>query len=125
MCANKIPTKEGSIVLTHLLNDKARIQSELTITRFSNNNFYLLSSTASELRDLDWFLQHKLKDEKVNIKNVTNEYGVLVLAGPNSRNVLRELTNEDLNNEKFPWLKSKEILINKISVKALRINYIG
>ena len=125
LTANKIPQSEGSIVLTHLLNEKGRIQSELTITRFSSNYFYVLSSTASELRDLDWFEQHKLENEKVHIKNVTNDYGVLVLVGPKSRSVLSKLSNEDFGNENFPWLKAKEILVNDIPVKALRINYIG
>jgi len=125
LCANKIPQQEGSIILTHMLNEKGRIQTELTITRFPNNNFYVLSSTASEFRDLDWFLQHKKEDEHVNIKNITDDYGVLVLVGPKSRDVLSELTNEDLSNEKFPWLKAKEINIAGMQVKALRINYIG
>tara|TARA_B100000686_G_C16755676_1_gene955297 strand:- start:1358 stop:2221 length:864 start_codon:yes stop_codon:yes gene_type:complete len=108
-----------------MLNEKGRIQSELTITRFQNNTFYVLSSTASELRDLDWFLKHKKENENVNIKNITNEFGVLVLAGPKSRDLLSELTDEDLSNEKFPWLKGKEIIVAGIKVKALRINYIG
>ena len=125
LCANKIPQQEGSIILTHMLNEKGRIQSELTITRFANNCFYVLSSTASELRDLDWFLQHKKEDEKVTIKNITNDYGVLVLVGPKSREVLSELTTEDLSNKTFPWLKAKEINISDMQVKALRINYIG
>jgi dimethylglycine dehydrogenase len=125
LCANKIPQQEGSIILTHMLNEKGRIQTELTITRFPNNNFYVLSSTTSEFRDLDWFLQHKKEDENVNIKNITNDYGVLVLVGPKSRDVLSELTNEDLSNENFPWLKAKEINIAGLQVKALRINYIG
>ena len=46
LCANRIPKKDGSIILTHMLNSKGRIQSELTITRFPNNIFYVLSSTA-------------------------------------------------------------------------------
>ena len=125
LCANRIPKNEGGIILTHLLNEKARIQSELTITRFSNNNFYVLSSTASELRDLDWFKQHKQEKENVNIKNITNVYGVLVLVGPKSREVLSELTNEDLSNTSFPWLIGKEINVDNIPVKALRINYVG
>ena len=125
LCANRIPKKDGSIVLTHMLNEKGRIQSELTITRFSNNNFYVLSSTTSELRDLDWFLQHKKEGEDVSIKNITNDYGVLVLAGPKSREVLSDLTNEDFSNKNFPWLKAKVIKIAGIEIKALRINYIG
>jgi len=125
LCANRIPKKDGSIILTHMLNSKGRIQSELTITRFPKNIFYVLSSTASEIRDFDWFNRHLSKEENVNIKNVTKDYGVLVLAGPNSRKVLSQLTSQNLNNNDFPWLKGKEILINKIPVKALRVNYVG
>jgi len=125
LCANRIPKKDGSIILTHMLNSKGRIQSELTITRFPNNIFYILSSTASEIRDFDWFNRHVYKKEEVNIKNVTKDYGVLVLAGPNSRKVLSQLTSQNLHNNDFPWLKGKEILVNKIPVKALRVNYVG
>ena len=125
LCANRIPKKDGSIILTHMLNSKGRIQSELTITRFPNNIFYVLSSTASEIRDFDWFNRHLNKEETVNIKNVTKDYGVLVLAGPKSRKVLSQLTSQNLNNNDFPWLKGKEILINKIPVRALRVNYVG
>ena len=66
-----------------------------------------------------------IKKKTVNIKNVTKDYGVLVLAGPKSRKVLSQLTSQNLNNNDFPWLKGKEILINKIPVKALRVNYVG
>ena len=56
---------------------------------------------------------------------MTQTYGVLVLVGPQSRSVLSQLTNDDLSNEHFPWLKGKEISINDIPVRALRINYLG
>ena len=108
-----------------MLNEKGRIQSELTITRFPNNIFYVLSSTASEIRDLDWFNHHLKEEENVTIKNVTSDYGVLVLVGPNSRKILSQLTSQNLHNNDFPWLKGKEILINKTSVRALRVNYVG
>jgi len=104
LCANRIPKKDGSIVLTHMLNAKGRIQSELTITRLPNNLFYVLSSTASEIRDFDWFNRHVYEKEEVNIKNVTKDYGVLVLAGPKSRTVLSQVTSQNLNNNDFPWL---------------------
>ena len=125
LCANIIPKKDGGIILGHTLNDIGRIQSELTITKLSKDNFYVLSSTASEIRDLDWFNHNLNKDEKVKIKNVTKNFGVLVLVGPNSRKILSKITSEDLDNKNFPWLKGKEIEINKIPVRALRINYMG
>ena len=50
---------------------------------------------------------------------------MLVLVGPKSRKVLSQLTSESLDNKNFPWLSGKEIEINKIPVRALRINYMG
>ena len=38
---------------------------------------------------------------------------------------MSKITDSKLDNENFPWLKGKEILINNINVKALRINYVG
>tara|TARA_B100001123_G_C15207535_1_gene985866 strand:+ start:22 stop:1236 length:1215 start_codon:yes stop_codon:yes gene_type:complete len=125
LCANTIPKKDGGIILGHTLNNIGRIQSELTITRISEDNFYVLSSTASEIRDLDWFNHNLNKDEKVQIKNITQDYGVLVLVGPKSREILSKVTSENLDNNNFPWLKGKDIEINKIPVRALRINYMG
>ena len=117
--------KNGSITLTHIHNKIGRIQSELIISKVKDNHYYGLSAALSEIRDLDWFNQNKLKDEKVDIKNITNEYGILGLIGPKSREVLRKITKENIENENFPWLKAKEIEINNIKVLALRVNYMG
>ena len=125
LCSNIIPKNNGSIVLTHTHNDIGRIQSELTITKLKDNHYYCLSAALSEIRDLDWFNQNKLKNETVDIKNVTSDYGVLGLIGPKSREVLKKVTNENIENENFPWLKAKEIEINNIKVLALRVNYMG
>ena len=125
LCANRIPKKDGSIALSHILNDIGRIQSELTITKIKDDHYYALSAAVSEIRDLDWLNQNKLKDEDVEIKNISLEKGVLGIIGPKSRSVLAKITETDLSNENFPWLKSKEIKINNIDVLALRVNYMG
>ncbi|GIT70941.1 MAG: hypothetical protein Ct9H300mP28_07550 [Pseudomonadota bacterium] len=56
------------------------------------------------------WLKHILPDEKVTASNVTDEYGVLVLAGPSSRDVLSKLTDADLSNAAFPWLLEKPLM---------------
>ena len=35
ICANKIPTKNGGIILGHLLNENGFIESEITVTRIT------------------------------------------------------------------------------------------
>ncbi len=123
--ANRMPRKDGGIVLTHILNANGRIENEFTVTRLSDNHFYLLSGAACELRDFDLLNQRKDADEQVEIKNITDDYGVLVLAGPRSRDVLRTLTQTDLSNDSFKWLSGQSIDVAGITLRALRINYVG
>jgi dimethylglycine dehydrogenase len=79
----------------------------------------------AELRDLDLLMRSRRSGERVEVRNVTDERGVLVLAGPRSRELLAGLTNADLGNASFPWLTGREIAIGGISLRALRVNYVG
>src|SRR5262249_42164592 len=64
-------------------------------------------------------------DEHVTISDVTDANGVLVLAGPRARYVLSRCTDADLSNSAFPWLTGKQIRVAGVTLRALRINYIG
>ena len=125
ICVNKVPKKEGSIVLAHVLNDIGRIQTELTITKLEENSYYALSGASSEIRDFDWFNHHKNDEEEVEIKNLSLSKGVLGVIGPKSRQVLQKITKTNLSNDNFRWLTSQKILIGNINVLALRVNYMG
>ena len=122
---NKVPKKDGSIVLTHVLNDIGRIQTELTLTKLKENSYYALSGATSEIRDLDWFNHHKISDEEIEIKNVSLSKRVLGIIGPKSRLVLQKITKTNLSNDNFKWLTSQNIMIGNIDVLALRVNYMG
>jgi len=126
ICANKIPAKTGGIILGHLLNENGFIESEITVTRLAEDRFYVLSAATAQLYDLDqlrWRLNHK---ERVEIKDVTDDFGVLVLAGPRARDVLAQCTKADLGNGAFRWLTAQEIEVAGVKgVRALRVNYVG
>ena len=125
LCANRMPTKIGGIVLAHILSVNGRILGEVTVTRFADDHYYLLSAAGAELRDLDHLMQGSLETEDVTISNVTDDRGVLVLAGPKSRDVLATLTDADLSNESFRWLTGQEIDVAGVALRALRVNYVG
>uniref|UniRef100_A0A8D0D117 Dimethylglycine dehydrogenase n=1 Tax=Sander lucioperca TaxID=283035 RepID=A0A8D0D117_SANLU len=61
----------------------------------------------------------------VDISNVTDDIGVLGIAGPNSRKVLQKLTDEDLSDGGFKFLHCKSIQLAGIPVRAIRISYTG
>ena len=124
ICANRMP-KMGGIALAHVLSDGGRIGGEMTITHLADDHFYVLSAAGAELRDLDHLIQSARKDEQVQVANVTDERGVLVLAGPHSRDVLASLTDSPLDSGAFRWLSGREITVAGKPVRALRVNYVG
>ena len=131
ICANRLPKRDaessggGGVALVHMLTELGGIECEATITRLEQNLFYLLSAAVAELHDYDWLNQHLLPNEKVSIRNISNDYGVLVLSGPKSRDVLTKLTDSDLSNEAFRWMRAKTIKVSGITVRALRVSYVG
>jgi len=125
LCANRIPKKAGGISLVHLLTDLGGIECEGTVARLSKDVFYFLSAAVAEIHDEDWLDQQRLPGERVEISNVTDDYGVLVLTGPRSRDILKQLTDADLSNEAFPWLRCQEIEVAGIPTRALRVSYVG
>jgi len=124
LIAGKLP-KEGRISLSYFCNDKGKILSEVTITRWSEEEFYLCSAGAAEWHDLHWMKHHLPDDGSVQIANITPQLGTLILAGPKARQVLSKVTKADLSNKAFPWLSARKIEINMAAVMALRVNYVG
>ena len=124
VCANRMP-RNGGIVLAHTLSDGGRIGGELTITHLADDRFYVLSAAGAEVRDFDWLGQARHPHEDVDIANVTDARGVLVLAGPRSRDILADLTDAPLDNTSFRWLSGREIRVAGAPVRALRVNYVG
>ncbi len=125
LTANRMPNKDGGMVLTHALSESARMQAEFTLTRWTADNFYLLSGAACELRDLDLLNNSIAEGENVTITNVSDYWGVLVVAGPRSREVLSKLSISDFSNENFPWFTARKVGISNIVLRALRVNYVG
>ena len=83
-----------------------------------------MSSGAAERYDHDFLLRH-VAGEDARIENVTTAHGVLMLAGPRSRDILQAVTDADLSNETFPWLTAQPISIGLAPATALRVNFVG
>lgn len=126
ICANKIPAKDGGIILGHLLNENGFIESEITVTRLGPEHFYVLSAAVAQLHDKDQLEWRRLATEKATITDVTDDFGVLVLAGPLAREVLSKCTSTDLSNASFRWLTGKEAEVAGVKkIRLLRVNYVG
>ncbi|MBE7185228.1 MAG: GcvT family protein [Methylobacterium mesophilicum] len=123
--ANRIPKKIGRIALTHLLTVHGGVRSEFTVYKTGPQSYYLVSAGAFEAHDHDYLRKLLPADGSVRFQPITTQWGVLVLAGPNSRKVLQKLTRTSLENADFPWLSGKPISVGAASAHALRVNFVG
>jgi len=125
LCARRVPARDGRVVLTYMLTEQGGVECELTVTRLGPDRFYLLSAAVAALHDRDWLAQHVAPGEAVSVTDVTAAYGVLVLAGPRSRDVLGRLTGAPLDSARFPWMSAREIPVAGVPTRALHVSYVG
>ena len=123
--ANKLPRKAGRLILAHALAPRGGVHSEFTIVRESDDSFYIVSAGATQRLDHDWLKKHMPDDRSVSFTDLTNSMGVLVLAGPKSRDVLQKLTRTDLSSAAFPWLSARQIDVHLAPSLAARVNFVG
>lgn len=130
---NRLPAM-GRINLTYALTPAGTTRTEYTTVRLSENEYYLISAGAWSAYDGDYLrkcAEDRMSDfGYIDIHDVTTQWGVFALAGPNSRAILRELVKDAdpdtvLGNKRFPWLSMRSIELGMCPVRAIRVAYTG
>ena len=122
---NQLPQKIGGVSLTYLIMPGGRIEGETTIVKLGENHYYLVYAAVREAALLNW-LQEEVNDEDVDFRNVSEDYGVIMLAGPASRRILGQCCDIALDNTGFRWLSAQTIEVAGVTgVRALRVTYTG
>ena len=122
--ANKIPAKDCRVGLCHLLSNNGGVRSEFTVFRKQPQDYYLVSAGAMERHDFDT-LYKLLPDSGVHLQRVTSQYGVFVVAGPDSRDLLQRVSDTDFSTQQFPWLSGKRVDVGTAPCLAMRVNFVG
>lgn len=125
LLANRIPKTPGRVALCHLLTPAGGVRSEFTVYKAGAESYYMVSGGAYEGIDHDILQKALPGDGSVAMQPVTHALGVLVIAGPKSREVLAKLTRTDLSNAAFPWLTGQRLSIGPVACTALRVNFVG
>jgi dimethylglycine dehydrogenase len=131
---NKLPAV-GRINLTYALTPTGTTRTEYTIVRNGENDYYLVSAGAWTAYDAD-YLKKSAEDfvaqggGHIDIHDVTTQWGVFALAGPKSRDILKEIVKDAdpdtvLSNKRFPWLSARRIELGMCPVNAIRVAYTG
>ncbi len=122
---NRVPKAVGRVTLTYLLTRRGGVRAEFTLTRLGPERFYLVSAGALEAHDFDSLEKLIPGEGGVRIDKVTTQHGVLVLAGPRSREVLAKVADIDVSNKAFPWLSARRLSVRAADLLALRVNFVG
>ena len=124
LSCNRLPQQDGRIGLSLFHAPGGGIMCEISITRLAGDHFYLISAIGSEHKDLHWIQAH-VGDFDVSVTNVTDDTGALLLTGPNSREILQQMTEQDLSNAEFPWLCARNIQLDSATIRVIRVSYAG
>ncbi|SLN41674.1 4-methylaminobutanoate oxidase (formaldehyde-forming) [Falsiruegeria litorea R37] len=125
MICGRVPRKEGRVGLTYLLNQHGMVKAEATIANLPDGRVWYGSAAAAEWHDRDWLLAHLRKDEDVQIRSLTNEHTILVLAGPKARDVLSAAARGNWSALVFPWLSVREAFIGIAPAVIMAVSFSG
>ncbi len=125
ICANDVTKPVGRLTYTQLLNTRGGIEADMTVARFGEDRFYIVTGTGFRTHDFGWIADHVPAGARVEMVDVTEDWGTLSLMGPRARDVLAAVTKADVSNAAFPFGHAREIAIAGSTVRALRITYVG
>ena len=130
MFCGAVTKRDGRVGLGYLLNHHGMVKGEATIANLPASDrgparVWYGSAAASEYHDMDWLTAHLTDDEDVQIRSLTNDQTILVLAGPKSREVLQTVSRADWSKEAFPWLSVRECFVGFAPATVMAVSFSG
>lgn len=125
MTCQRVPAEEGRIALSPMLDHNGNFKSDMTLTKVKDNEYFCVTASVGKCHDQHWLMQNLPADGSVCMEDLTYRQGCLVLAGPESREVLARASYNDVSNEAFPFGTSREIYVGRVKCRANRMNYVG
>jgi dimethylglycine dehydrogenase len=125
MICGAVPRKPGRVGLSYLLNHHGMVKGEATVANLPDGRLWYGSAAAAEWHDMDWLQMHLRADEDVQIRSLTNDHTILVLAGPKARDVLQAVSRADWSPDAFPWLSVREAFIGIAPAVVMGVSFSG
>jgi len=113
------------VTYTQMLNPGGGVECDLTVTRVAPDRFFVVTGSAFGVHDFAWIRAHLPGDGSVAARDVTTELGCIGLWGPMAREILAEVSDDDVSNSAFPYMSSRRISVAEVPVQAVRVTYVG
>jgi sarcosine oxidase subunit alpha len=109
-----------------MLNDEGVILDDGAVCRLDADEFFVTVTTGNTgaiERWITWWLADWRLD--VRVLNVTGAYAAVNLAGPRSRDVMAELTDDDVSGDAAPYLSATRMTVAAVPAIVLRLGFVG
>jgi 4-methylaminobutanoate oxidase (formaldehyde-forming) len=115
----------GRIVYTPMLNARGGIESDVTVTRLSAGEFFIVTGSGQATRDFAWIERAIAADERAALVDVSGAWSVLSVMGPNSAALLESLSRDDFSRESIPFSTCRDVDVGYARVRSARMSYVG
>ena len=125
MFCGKVTRKTGRVGLGYLLNHHGCVKGEATLANLDEGIIWYGSAAASEWHDMDWLRAHLAQGKDIRLRSLTNDYTILILAGPKSRDVLSAAARGDWSASAFPWLSVRRAFVGIAPAVVMAVSFSG
>lgn len=110
-----------------MCNDEGIILDDGVTAHVGEGEWYMTTTSSGSgavFEWIQWWLQSGWGDG-IHIVNLSETNAAFNLAGPRARAVLQRLTDVDLSNEAFPYMRVREAVVAGAPCRLLRIGFTG
>lgn len=111
----------GKIIYTLICNQDGGIIDDLLVYSLRANEYLLVVNASNIEKDFNWIKKHVL--EKTEVENLSNQYAMFALQGPESKKILTQLTDIDLNS--LDYYRFRQAKVAGIQMIISRTGYTG
>ncbi len=124
MLACRIP-RAGRMTLAPMLNQQGRIIGDFTLANLGGGHFFIVGSGPAERYHMRWFEQHLPGDESVRVRALGLGLVGFSVAGPNARELLSRITDDDVASGAFRFMDIREMELGLVSARVGRVSFTG
>jgi len=125
ICAGDMARPPGKITYTQMLNGQGGIECDLTVTRISEDDYFIVTGTGFAVHDFHHIRRNIPADARASVLDVTSGFATLSVMGPQARELLSRVAEGDLSNAAFPFASWQPIFVAGAPVRALRLTFVG
>jgi dimethylglycine dehydrogenase len=123
LLAGKLPGP-GRIRLTPMLAPSGRLMGDLTAFCLAEDRYLLFGSGYLQNWHMRWFAEH-FEGTGASVHNRTEETGGIAIFGPHARELLSQLSREDVSDNRMPFMTFRHMDVAGAPALAARISVTG